>query len=75
MGDQWLDEVPTSEKWAAVVGQVLTDAGLLADNAPRLAASILRCCLFSRCERLLCDPLRVWWMTHSKPGRDESTGG
>jgi hypothetical protein len=41
VADQRLKNVPTTRKWNAVVGEVLGGTGLLADDAPRVAAATL----------------------------------
>jgi len=41
MGDERLGGIPTSQKWAAVVDQILGGAGLLVEDTPSLAASAL----------------------------------
>jgi len=41
MADQLLKNVPTTQKWTAVVGQVLDGAGPLSEDTPRVAAAIL----------------------------------
>ena len=41
MADQHLKNVPTTQKWGAVVGEVLDGTGFLADDTPRIAAAVL----------------------------------